>query len=66
MNFITIRRLKDHFELNVFSLPPDITFIDDGKLESSIKNYSKEEEAALDESIHKTFEAIHQVIEHKS
>jgi hypothetical protein len=63
MNFIALQRLKDHFELNVFSLPPDITFIDDGKLENSMKNYSKEEDAALDESIHKTLEAIHQVIE---
>lgn len=47
--------------MNVFCLPPDIKFIDDGKLDTAVKNYSKEEDMALDDKIQKHLEGIHRV-----
>lgn len=58
---VSVIFVKDHFEMNVFCLPPDISFIDDGKLDAAMKNYSKEEDMALDDAIQKYLETIHQV-----
>lgn len=47
--------------MNVFCLPPNITFIDGGKLDTALANYSKEEDAELEGKIESYIKEIHRV-----